>query len=151
MFHPGGWLIGVADAAAPMPGLNSLCRNTPINGFIPTRRLDGSPSFPGNPCACLPCSQTPGRPDARPLQRLTVDPASMTTESKPTNTISCSITRRSHSLPMPRAALTDDYAGLASGGGQPYRVGLVTHRIPMKDFLDRSFPPFLSFCWRDIL
>ncbi len=52
---------------------------------------------------------------------------------------------------MPRAALTDDYAGLASGGGQPYRVGLVTHRIPMKDFLDRSFPPFLSFCWRDIL
>jgi hypothetical protein len=32
---------------------------------------------------------------------------------------------------------------------KPCRVGLVTHRVPMKGFRDQPLPPFLSFSWRN--
>ena len=62
-----------------------------------------------------------------------------------------SITRLPRSLSTLRAVLSDGYAGLVSGGGQPYRMGLITHRAPMKGFYGRAYPPFLGFGWRDVI
>ena len=72
--------------------------------------------FPGNPNVPLPCSQTPAGPRRLAFTALRYCSRRSNNESPSIWLFRGSITRLQHWLFTLRAALSDDYAKLASGG-----------------------------------
>ena len=106
---------------SPGPSFAGLDRDTlgcPKDGV-------GSPRFPGNPCVPMLCSQTPVEPRCLAFTALRYCPPLRRQRGpRRPDYFRGSITKPQHSLFTLRAVIADDYAKLASGGGQPFRVGV---------------------------
>ena len=107
--------------------------------------------FPGNPNVPLPCSQTPAGPRRLAFTALRYCSRRSNNESPSIWLFRGSITRLQHWLFTLRAALSDDYAKLASGGGQPFPGGIPVYPLSSgrELWVFRAPPLSLGWSWRD--
>jgi hypothetical protein len=96
-----------------------------LPGSFCSRTFWGPPRFPVNPNVPLPWSRTPAGPRRLAFAALRYCPRRLDNEGSDNCLFRGSIARLWYSLSTLRAALTSDYARLASGGGQPFPGGIV--------------------------
>ena len=113
----------------PSARLGVVNRSHPFPVFGPQGTC-GSHKFPENPIVPLPCSWTPVEPQCLAFTALRCCPPT-TERGGPRRPWSfrSSITRPQHWLFTLRAAITDDDAKLASGGGQPFPGGIPVYPL----------------------
>src|ERR1041384_8043749 len=103
------------------------CRGTPHFSLSRQGRF-GLPMFPDDPLARLPDSRTPAGLGTLPWRCFRVAPANLTAKA-PAICLVSGLNHRAFVLAVYASCrgFPTGYARLASGGGQPCRMGLVTH------------------------
>ena len=142
----GGSPLSLLAAGLPATARPGCCWAGLIHsGVCPQGRFRVS-HVPWEPQCALAVLLDPGRTSAPGSSRRSgAAPAVLTTKAPTLSLFRCSITRLRHWLFTLRAAISGDYAKLASGGGQPFPGGIGYPLSSSEQFLLSRFPCSWAF------